>query len=346
MARSAGTGSSVGLGARVVAAARYLPPRIVTSAEIDGWLAEANPCLNLRPGLIEAASGVRERRYCDEGLAASDLAVEAARDLFRREGIDPCEIDLLIYASATKDMIEPATSHIVQQKLGTKCQVFDITNACNSFINGMQVAEALIMTGRAANVLVVAGETPSRIIRWRLSSVDQFRSSFMGYTVGDAGAAALMRPATDGRGVFYRGFDTDSSAWPLMTVPGGGSAHLRDPERLYVEGDASQLRKPFMTLGPGVVRRTLEATGTTFDDYAVFCIHQVSAPMTHEAARVIGIPEDRIITTLPVLGNIAAATLPTGLSIAVDEGRLRPGDLVMLVGLAAGIELGAVALRW
>ncbi|GAA5081787.1 3-oxoacyl-[acyl-carrier-protein] synthase-3 [Thermocatellispora tengchongensis] len=315
------------LKARISGVATYLPERTLTSGEVEQRIEGYVP----HPGIVERLTGIRQRHVARDDQQASDLAAEAAREL------DLDGVDLLIFASASQDMIEPATAHIVSAKLGLSCPVFDVKNACNSILNGIQVAEALIRTGAYAKVLVCGGEVPSRAIRWRIRDRAQFVDAFAGYTLSDAGAAVLVT-ADPHRGIFYRDFSADSTAWAVGTLPGGGTAHPRDPEFSYFRGDGRRLREAFELVGPDLFLNALKRTGLSWDDFAVVAVHQVAMPYLHFLAGALGIPDDRLVVTLPEHGNCASATLPLQLA----QGGWSPGDRVALLGLAGGISLGVM----
>ncbi|MEV7908184.1 3-oxoacyl-ACP synthase III family protein, partial [Streptomyces anulatus] len=247
------------------------------------------------------------------------------------------DADLLIFASASQDMVEPATAHIVAAKLGLSCPVFDVKNACNSVLNGIQVAEALILTGAHHRVLVCSGEVPSRAVRWRVRDHAQFVDSFAGYTLSDSGAAVLVSADAE-RGIFYRDFSADSTAWAIGTLPGGGSAHPRDPEYSYFRGDGRRLKEAFELAGPDVFLNALKRTGLRWDDFAVVAVHQVAVPYLDYLAATLGIPESRLVVSLPEHGNCASATLPLQLAL----GGWGPGDRVALLGLGGGISTGVI----
>jgi 3-oxoacyl-[acyl-carrier-protein] synthase III len=327
---------------QISAAGAYLPPRRRRSDEVEALIAAASAPGVVPRGVVEKMTGIKERRLADEGVNGSDLAAGAARDVLRRSGAVPESVDLLIFASAGQDLAEPATANIVQQKLGTRAAVFDVKNACNSFLNGVQVAESLILSGAYRRALVVAGEVPSRAIRWDARNRQDLRLNFPGYTMGDAGAAVLLDPGTGDRGIFYREFLTDSRHWDIATVAGGGTMHPRGDEFTYLRGDGRKLKDAFLEAGPAILRRALRQTGTTLEDYARVLVHQVSLPFLEDFQRAAGVPWEKIEVTVPQLGNMAAATLPVGYVQATAAGRIRPGDRVLWIGLAGGISLGVM----
>ena len=322
--------------------AAYLPPTRVTSAAIEARIRARSPSCLVPDGIIALVSGVQERRYADDGVYPSDLAAEAALRVLRETETDPADVELLIFASASQDLAEPATANIVQERVGTHAAVFDVKNACNSFLDAVRIAEAFIVSGQYRTVLVATGETPSRCVRWDAATREELQRNFPGYTLGDAGAAALLTPATDGRGIFYGDYQTISRYWEVATIPGGGSRHPRGDEYSYIQGDGTALKDAFVEVGPAILQRALAATETTFDDYAAILVHQVTLPYHKVFCRVSGIPEPKIPLTLPHLGNMAAASLPVAFAQARTEGRIRAGDRVMFVGMAAGISVGVM----
>jgi 3-oxoacyl-(acyl-carrier-protein) synthase III len=327
--------------ARITGVATRLPERRLSSSEVEAEIRRCSNGFTPRQDLIETMTGIRFRHVADDSVQASDLAVAASTKLLADRGIAATDLDLVLFASASQDMAEPASAHIVCAKLGARCPAFDVKNACNSVLNGIQVAEALIATGQHERVLVATGETPSRAIRWRVRDFTQFAESFPGYTLSDAGAAVLLERAGRG-GIFQRSFVADSRHWTAGTLPGGGSAHPRDPEYTYFRMDGPGLRAAFEALGRYPLDAALAEAGVSWDDFAVICVHQVTMPYLSALIEQSGIPADRVLTTLPEHGNLASASLPFQLSTALEQGRAEPGDRVALVGLAGGVSLGVV----
>ncbi|MFV2172871.1 3-oxoacyl-ACP synthase III family protein [Actinomadura sp. LOL_016] len=327
--------------ARITAVAAHLPERTVTSAEVEARVAAESPGYRPHPTIVERMTGIRARHVMRDDEQASDLAVAAARTVLADRGLSPDGVDLLVFGSASQDLVEPATAHIVAAKLGATCPVFDVKNACNSFLNGLQTAEALIRTGQHERVLVCTGESPSRAIRWNVRDRAQFVDAFAGYTLSDGGAAMLVEAAPDG-GLFYRDFAAVSASWEIGTLPGGGSMHPRDPERSYFSGDGRRLKDAFLAGGTELFTTALEKTGLTWDDFAVVAVHQVTVPYLEILRTALGIPPGKLVVTLPDHGNVASASLPLQLATALAEGRCGPGDRIALVGLAGGLSLGVV----
>lgn len=328
-------------GVRVAAVSAHLPVQRVPTAEVERRLVAGSAPGAVREGVLERVTGVRYRHVAAPGENASDLAAAAAAKALAATGLTAADVDLLVFASASQDMVEPATAHITGAVLGTRCAALDVKDACNSFLQGVAVAEALIRTGRHARALVVTGETPSRAVRWRLASREQFVESLPGYTLSDGGAAAILEPAGPGAaGIEHVWFGADSSAWRVGTLPGGGSAHPREEEAGYFRFDPHHLRQAFEAVGPGPFLDALARAGLAWEDCAAVCLHQVAVGHADLVARRCGIPPGLLVPVVAEHGNLASAGLPFQLARCLETGRVGPGDRVALVGLAGGISLG------
>jgi 3-oxoacyl-[acyl-carrier-protein] synthase III len=329
---------------RLIAAGAYLPGPPITTTEVEERIAAASPRLRQRRGMLFGLTGIAARHYLPDDMQASDLAVEAARKAIRAAGIAPREIDLLIWGSASQDLVEPATAHIVAAKLGLQCNAFDVKNACNSFLSAMQVAASQLCRNGCRTALVVTGESPSRAIRWSVDGSRSYLEAAVGYTMGDAGAAVLLVYDPVVEGIFYQDFRASSEHWPLATLPGGGSMHPRGDEWTYFSGNGSSLRDAFISIGPGIIDDALKATCTEQADYArVFC-HQVSAAFLDSFCATTGILPEKLVPTVGEIGNVASATVPLQIARAIEQRQVTMGDQVMLAGLGAGLSLGVILM--
>lgn len=342
---------------RITGSAAWLPEKTLTIAEI-GKRIKANSISGLPTSLIGRTTGVEKVHVMDENMQASDLAVNAARKLFEQEAVHKAMeegIDLLIFASASQDMIEPATSHIVANKLRLHCPVMDVKNACNSLLNGIEVADSLIKSGKYHRVLVVSGECPSRGVRWKIEDRETYKHSFPGFTMSDAGAAVLVENA----GLPFHGrdlglapaeiidseFHAYSQHWDVGMLPTGGSYYPRGFDRTYFEIDGGRLFEAFLSVEPTHLTNVLERNNLTWDDFAMVAVHQVALPYLSVVCEFLGVNPEKVVPTIADHGNIASCTLPLQLQIGKEEGRIRPGDLVALVGLAGGISVGTMIVR-
>ncbi|MFJ7274373.1 3-oxoacyl-ACP synthase III family protein [Kitasatospora sp. NPDC098663] len=206
----------------ITAVGSHLPARRLTSQQLQDEVT-AGGRLALPERMFEKATGIRTRHFAADGEYASTLAVGAARRALAARALRPQDVDLLLFASATRDVCEPATAHIVQAELGTRAHALDVSNACNSFLNGIDLARAMILAGRARRALVVTGETPSRAMLRTPSSLAEFRDGFAGYTFGDAGAAVVVEAVERG-GILDVGTETASEHWPAAASPAAAPA--------------------------------------------------------------------------------------------------------------------------
>lgn len=329
--------------ARVAGLGVYLPETTRRTAETEKRLRSGNPHVKLATGLIKRMTGVHTVHERPDGWEASDLAVAAARLALAES---PGDVDLLLFASASQDLVEPATSHIVAAKLGLDVPVMDIKNACNSVVNAMQVADALIRSGQYRRVLIASGEGPSVAVRWRLRDHDEFVRSFPGYTMSDGGAALVLEADdSGGSGILATRFLAASRHWDVGTLPGGGTMRPHDPDAAYFDMDGRALQQAFLELGPQPVFDLLAENGWTWDDFDLIAIHQVALPYLPPIFERLGVPDDRTVLTIAEHGNLASVTLPLQLHLARERGMVRAGSRVLLIGLAGGISLGLVAVR-
>jgi 3-oxoacyl-(acyl-carrier-protein) synthase III len=330
---------------RVAGVSAYFPPNERTSHQVEELIRTHSPGLQVPHGIIESVTGIRTRRVAAEDVNSSDLAAEAGKKVLEKTNTSPDEVDLLIFASVCQDLAEPATANIVQEKVGTSCPVFDLKNACNSFLNALQVAEALIQSGAYRTVLVTVGETITRSIRWSVPDRQSFKRSFLGYTLGDAGAAALVVASADETGIFHRSFRTVSRYWDTLTVLGGGSMHPRGDEYTYFEGEGNQLKEAFSEIGPDLIFDALAVTETSFMDYQRVFVHQVSMPILDSFLEATNLPREKVFVTVQQFGNLGSASMPVGFALAEEQGEIGPGDRVMWIGLASGASVGVVLMQ-
>lgn len=333
---------------RIAGTGYYLPEKIYSSDDvIDRVNAHSRKRLPFLTGrLLEMATGIKERRYLDDSQDASDLAVNAVRSMVDNYDFDLRTVDALIFASASHDVSEPATAHIVQHKLGISIPVFDVKNACNSFINGIQVGEALIQSGQYRRVLVCCGESPSRFVRWQLESKEELKEYMAGLTFGDGGTAVLLEPSFDETGIFYRKFESHSHLWDIGGVFAGGSQYTRDLDYAYFRGNSDRLREAFEVIGATILHCALLETGLNYTDFARIMVHQVTMSFLDLYVSRTSIPREKVEVTLPTHGNMAAASMGVAFAQAVERGAIQRGDKVLFTGLAGGVSLGVLMLSY
>ena len=240
-------------------------------------------------------------------------------------------------------------AHQVLAKLGARrAHVFDVKNACNAFLNAIDIADSYIATGRCEVVLIVSGEVLSKFVRQDIQSQDDLRLGFASLTLGDGAGAMLLRRREDSdRGIQAGCFVSDGSHWGVAVMRAWGVMFdSMDPENYYFASDGDKLQELAGKTLPGVIRRTLQETGWAPEDLQLIVPHQVSIRVIRKIGKAVGIPFERCMVTIDRLGNTAAASIPIALAMAYDSGRLHPGDRVLLVGGASGFSGAAVSLIW
>ncbi|SHF08077.1 3-oxoacyl-ACP synthase III family protein [Streptoalloteichus hindustanus] len=340
--------SPSGRHSRLVDVAVHLPGRGPTTSEVEDRLAELNPGLDLPRGLIQRFTGVRRRHVAPEDWRASDLAVAAAEKLLAATGRAVADLDLIIFAATSGDVVEPATAHPVAAKLGARCPVFDLRNACNSVLNAVEVADGLIRSGSHRRVLVACGEWLSCAAQWTVGSAEEYVHACASHTLSDAGAALLVEES-DEPGILGHRFSAESSAWRTMAVPlpmRGTELPNTPPEGPRFRVRALELLAALDAADLGAITGLVADLGFAMADFAAVCVHQAALPYLPTFCERVGIPLERTVVTIADHGNVGAASLPLQLALAVESGRVRRGDPVALVGLASGLSLGAVVLRW
>jgi 3-oxoacyl-[acyl-carrier-protein] synthase-3 len=332
--------------ALITGTGRYEPDDVWTSDMVEARVEACSGGRRLPGGIISRASGVVERRYAADGECSSYLAARASERALMSAGIEAREVDLLIFASASHDVAEPATANMLQMALG--CQsaaVMDVKNACNSFLNGLDVAQAFIETGRAKRVVVAAGECISPTIKWDIAGTDDWPIRLAALTLGDAGAACVVEAsAAPERGLLRGAFESDGYHWELSTVLGGGSRYGAAPERMFFVCDSGPLQQLATTRIPAMVTDVLMKLDWSLDEVALVVPHQVSRSIITRIASLMGFPIDRCMVTVDRFGNTAAASVPLALDLAIEEKRAVAGDKVLLVGGAAGFSAAVIPL--
>jgi 3-oxoacyl-[acyl-carrier-protein] synthase-3 len=332
--------------AQIASLASILPENKLLSTELEKQINQNSKNILMPSGIIEILTGVKERRIAGDNKHASDLATQAALLALNKTNLKANDIDCLIFAAASGDITEPATANIVQENLKIHCPVFDIKNACNSFMNGMEVAESFIISGKYKSILIVNGEIPSRAVRKSVDGKDQLRRSFAGYTLGDAGAAMIITPSDGKRGILYSQFRTYGEHWRQSAVLGGGTRFPRDFDKSYFEGETSGLKDIFIKIGPQQIFETLQIVGWTLRDIDKIVVHQVSLKSFDLLIKVAKLPKEKLVIVLPEFGNMVSASIPVALDQVQQKGELHEGDKILLLGLAAGVSIATMALIW
>ncbi len=319
---------------RITGTGSYLPPRRLTNADLVAELATQG--VESSDDWIVERTGIRARHFVDAGMFSSDLGVQAAQQALQAAGVKPEEIDLIIVATSTPDMVFPSTAALIQHKLGMAgCPVFDVQAVCTGFIYALTVAHSLIQNGTANKALVIGAEVFSRIL--------DFKDRTTCVLFGD-GAGAVVLEASETPGILATDIHADGKHSGILCVPGhvSGGAILGDPV-LKMDGQA------VFKLAVGVLEETARASLAKAQlneaDIDWLIPHQANIRIMQSTARKLKMPMDKVIVTVDQHGNTSAASIPLALDHAVRSGKIHKGQTLMLEGVGGGFTWGSVLLK-
>ncbi|MCK4378529.1 MAG: ketoacyl-ACP synthase III [Deltaproteobacteria bacterium] len=323
---------------RITGTGSYLPQTIRTNHDLEKMIETSDEW-------IVARSGISERRIAADNEQTSDMSCAAARQALDMAGIKPSELDMIIVATVTPDMIFPATACILQHKLGAGgCAAFDLNAVCSGFLYGMAVADGFIRGGNAKNILVVGAEILSRIVNW------QDRTTCVLFGDG-AGAVVLQAEEKSGRGIISSHLHADGQYGPLLMVPGGGSAvpatHQSVDDKLhYISMQGNELFKVAVRCLSEVALEALRHNNFSLDDVKLFIPHHANMRIIKAITSRIGLPPEKVFTNVHKYGNTSSASIPIALDEANRLSLLHPHDLLLFDTFGGGLTWGAMVARW
>jgi 3-oxoacyl-[acyl-carrier-protein] synthase-3 len=319
--------------ARITGTGSCLPPNRLTNADMVDMLAKRG--VETSDDWIVERTGIRARHFASDGVFASDLAAVACREAMASAGVLPADIDLIIVATSTPDMVFPSTAALLQHKLGIAgCPVFDVQAVCSGFIYALTVADALIQSGTAHKALVVGSEVFSRIL--------DFNDRTTCVLFGD-GAGAVVLEASDQPGILATDIHADGKHSGILCVPGhvSGGSILGDP---LLKMDGQAVFKLAVGVLEDTARAVLAKAGRSAEDVDWLVPHQANIRIMQSTARKLKLPMDKVVVTVDQHGNTSAASIPLALDHAVRQGQVKRGDTVLLEGVGGGFTWGAVLL--
>ncbi len=324
--------------AKISALGTYVPPRLLTNADLEEMVETSNDWIVDR-------TGIRERHIVEKGVATSDLAVEAAKAALAQRGLAPNDLDALIVATVTPDMLFPSTACLVQHKLGAKgVWGFDLSAACSAFVYALQTGAQFIATGVHKKVLVIGADV--------MSSIIDYTDRATCVIFGDGAGAVILEPTdADGLGIIDFIHEVDGSGGCALYMPGGGSLHPSTHETVdkkmhYVHQDGQAVFKFAIRKQIELCEKILERNGLKARDVDVFIPHQANRRIITATADRLGLRPESLIINIDRYGNTTAGTIPLAMGTALEEGRLKKGDLVLLASVGAGFTVGVTLLRW
>jgi len=325
------------IAAKITGVAGYVPPRIVTNSDLEKIVDTSDEWIRTR-------TGIRERHYADPGVASSHLGTEAAKKLLAAKGIGAEEIELIVLATVTPDMLFPATACLIQDRLGAKnAWGFDLSAACSGFAYALTVGAQFVGSGTHKKVLVIGSDV--------MTSILDYTDRATCVLFGDGAGAVLLEPAADGEGILDFSHDIDGSGGANLYMPGGGSLNPTSQETVakrmhYVHQEGAQVFKYAVRRMSEHAVNILERNGLSSKDLALVVPHQANLRIIKGMQDRLGIEDSKVMINIDHFGNTTAGTIPLGLMEAVEQKRVKKGDLVLLIAVGAGYTTGAVLMRW
>ena len=325
--------------AKITALGAYVPPRILDNSELEKLVATSNEWILER-------TGIRERHLVDPGVAASDLAVEAARDLAARHNVDLNTVECIIVGTVTPDMMYPSTACLVQKKLGiANVWGFDISAGCSGFVFSLTAGAKLVESGAHKKVLVIGSDVNS--------SMTDYTDRATCIIFGDGAGAVLLEPSEEGEDVGFLDFEHQIEGFggDYLYMPGGGSLHPSTRETVdekmhYIHQDGQQVFKYAVKKMAEMTERVLHKNGLTGADVDCFISHQANKRIITATADRLKMPREKVIINIEDYGNTTAGTIPLAMKTAVDDGRLKKGDTLLIASVGAGFTSGASIIKW
>lgn len=313
---------------RIIGTGSYLPSKVLTNADLESMVDTTDEWIVTR-------TGIRQRHIVAEGEFTSDLAVQAARRAMVAAQIEASEVDLILVATTTPDRVFPSTACLVQDKLGiSNCPAFDIQAVCSGFVYALATADNFIKTGSAKCALVIGAETMSRITDW----TDRTNCILWG-----DGAGAVILKASDEQGILSSHLHADGSYANLLNVPSGVSK-ADGSKTIHMEGN-SVFKVAVNTLD-AIVDETLDANGLSKSDVDWLVPHQANIRILQSTAKKLGMSMDRVVVTVDVHGNTSAASIPLALDVAVKDGRIKRGEIILMEAFGGGFTWGSVLMKY
>jgi 3-oxoacyl-[acyl-carrier-protein] synthase-3 len=325
------------IAAKITGVAGYVPPRVVTNFDLE-------KIVNTTDEWIRTRTGIRERHYADSGVASSHLGTEAAKKLLAAKQVSPDEIEMIVVATVTPDMLFPATACLIQDRLGaSNAWGFDLSGACSGFIYALTTGAQFVGAGTHSKVLVIGSDV--------MTSILDYTDRATCVLFGDGAGAVLLEPASDSEGIIDFAHDVDGSGGCNLYMPAGGSLHPASAKTVetrmhYVHQEGQQVFKYAVRRMAELACQLLERNGVTSRDLALVVPHQANLRIIRAMQERLGVDDSKVLVNIDRFGNTTAATIPLGLMDAVEQKRLHKGDLVLLIAVGAGYTTGAVLMRW
>jgi 3-oxoacyl-[acyl-carrier-protein] synthase-3 len=331
-----GNVSGNGIAVGIAGVGAYVPERVLTNADLERMVDTSDEWIVTR-------TGIRERHIAEPDQAASDLALPAARAALEQAGVEPEEIDLIVVATATPDMLFPATAALVADTLGArKAAAYDLLAGCTGFVYALSQAYGQVATGLSSRALVIGAEVLSRITNW------QDRSTCILF--GDGAGAAVVRPVESG-GIAGFELGADGAGGPDLCVPAGGSRRPISPEVMeeeaqFIRMNGAEIFRFATRVMVTSAEELLATCGATIDDVDLYVPHQANKRIVDHAVKNLGLDPGKVLINIDRYGNTSSASIPICLAEAQAAGRLEEGTRVLMSAVGAGLTWGSVYMNW
>ena len=323
---------------KISALGTYVPPRVLSNADLEKMVETSNDWIMER-------TGIRERHLVDKGVATSDLAVEAAKKALAQRGIPATDLEAILVATVTPDMFFPSTACLVQHKLGANgAWGFDLSAACSAFLYALQTGAQFVATGMHKRVMVIGSDV--------MSSIIDYTDRATCVIFGDGAGAVILEPSEeDGLGLIDYVHEVDGSGAQALYMPGGGSLNPSSRETVekkmhYVHQDGQAVFKFAVRKQTELCEKLLKRNHLKGSDIDAFIPHQANRRIITATADRLGLRPESLVINIDRYGNTTAGTIPLAMGTAIEEGKLKKGSLVMLASVGAGFTVGATLLRW
>jgi 3-oxoacyl-[acyl-carrier-protein] synthase-3 len=323
--------------AKISALGTYLPPRVLTNSDLEKMVDTSNDWILERVG-------IRERHIADKGVAASDMAVLAVNNLLDSHPFDLQDVDLIIVGTVTPDMMYPSTACLVQHKLGIKnTWGFDVSAGCSGFVYALNTGVKFVESGQYKKVLVIGSD--------KNSAMTDYTDRAVCIIFGDGAGAVLLEPSEDDAGVLDHVAQVEGGGGKFLYMPGGGSLNPASHETVdkkmhYIHQDGQQVFKYAVKKMAEMTERILEKNHLSGKDVDCFIAHQANKRIITATADRLGMPMEKVVINIDRFGNTTAGTIPIAMQTALEEKKLKKGDLLLIAAVGAGFTAGASLIRW
>lgn len=324
----------------------YLPEKSLSSEEVENIVGYEK--YGLRNGIVKMITGVEKRHYASQYENSSDIAAKCSINAISNAKMEIKDIDAILFCSVTQDFAEPATSNVIAEKLGAE-NIFclDVKNGCNAFFNGMDIADSLIRTGKAKNILIVSGEVLSRWVKFKYDNKkDLIEGSPVTLSLGDGGGAFVISPTNEKKGILSTYFKTYPKLWNNIVTWGGGTVYPHNPNKMFISGINKPLVDVHIKAAKDSLEKILNKVCWNKEEVNFFIISQISKWIADTLIKELGIPIQKTNSVFKKWGNVASSNVALATYDAFQNNKIKNGSKVVFIGGAVGFSSCALAVEF